>query len=66
MSSSIPADARSALQDLLRRLTSAQNEERSAAETALNRDWIGGGVERTEVLLAGLAEEAVSGEENVS
>jgi hypothetical protein len=64
--SSLPENVKTALQSLLRSLTSAQNEERSAAETALNRDWIGGGVDRIELLLAGLAEEAVSGAENVS
>lgn len=62
--SSLPEHITSELSQLLSSLTSPDNNIRSAAEKSLNQDWIGGGKEKQEVLLVGLAEQSVYAESN--
>ncbi len=60
--SSLPADASLALKNLLQSLSAADNEVRSQAENSLNSEWLK--PERLEILLVGLAEQSIIGEDD--
>lgn len=64
MASSLPSNVTVELGQLLSSLTSPDNNIRSVAEKSLNDDWIGGEKEKQEVLLVGLAEQAVLADNN--
>ena len=58
--SSLPAEAASALTQLLQALTSSDNNVRQQAEDSLNGDWV---VQRPEMLMIGLAETIRGGDD---
>jgi hypothetical protein len=64
MASSLPPNVTAELGQLLSSLTSPDNNIRSVAEKSLNDDWISGEKEKQEVLLVGLAEQAVLADNN--
>lgn len=64
--SSLPPNVLEALGQLIQGLTAGDNTIRQAAEQSLNKEWIGGGRERQELLLVGLAEQAISGDNHTT